>query len=241
MGSLKDRFEEIIHMPWSEFIALEKDKNSSVDDSVLCSLVRICADTDDINATKLAFDRIEGVQAVPIDIKVPKFYVRYINATEAEPAPKEIEEPKEEKSTYDPATSKLRDTLREMRKLPQDIIKVVLSYKKAVEEGKQADRDPVVKSVIVANLLKNVKKGRFRAVELVFDQVDGKLAKTIELIGGQDVVVDDPIPTIAPAGAFKDDNGYYIAENKIMTAQWLRGFAQSQKGLEILAEGLNDE
>lgn len=241
MANLKDRFEEIIHMTWSEFIALEKDKKSSVDDSILCSLIRICADTDDIAATKLAFDRIEGIQAIPIDIKIPKFYIRYLNATEAEKPKESIEAPKEEETKYDPATSKLRATLKEMRKLPQDITKVILGYKKAIESNKPADRDPAVKAIIVANLLKNVKRGRYRAVELVFDQVDGKLAKKIDLIGGQDVYVDNDIDTIAPAGAIKDENGYYIAEDKTMTNAFLRGFSRSQKGLEILAEGLDDE
>lgn len=247
MATLKTRFEELIHLTWSEFVKLEHDKGSTVDDSVLCSLIRTCADTDDISAVKLAFDRIDGLQDTLIDIKVPKFYTRFVNAKEIEPgAPqlqtgKEEDAPKEDASKYDPATAKLRDTLKEMRRMPQDVIRLVRIYKKRIDEGKTTDHDPMVKSVIVAQLLKNVQKGRFKAVELVFDQIDGKLPKSIQLLGGEDIVVDDDQVLVAPAHSLMGEDGIYYAENKAMTTAWLRGFAHSQKGLEILAEGLDDD
>lgn len=243
MANLKDQFEKMLHLNWDVFIEMEKDKNISVDESVLCSLIRTCADTDEISATKLAFDRIEGMLEIPIEVKVPKFYTRYMNAKEIEPSTKEIEAPKEAEveSTYDPATAKLRETLHEMRDMPRQVVNMVLATKKAVEKGKPIhNKIPMVKSVIVANLLYNVKKGRLRAIELVFDQIDGKLAKTITLLGGEDLYVPDYVTAVAPAGAIKDENGYYVAENKLMTTQWIRGFSRSQKGLEILAEGLDD-
>ena len=224
---------------------LEHDKSASVDDGVLCSLIRICADTDDIAAAKLAFDRVDGLLETPLEIKVPKFYTRFVNADRIEPGAKQITAPEDtarpQDSTYDPATAKLRETLQEMRAMPQDVIRMVRGYKKRIDEGKEAQRDPMVKSVIVANLLRNVQKGRYRAIELVFDQIDGKLTRTITLLGGDDVYVDDYTVLVAPAHATKDESGYYIAENTLMTTAWLRGFANSQKGLEILAQGLDDE
>lgn len=245
MPTLKNRFEELIHMNWSEFVLLEHDKSASVDDGVLCSLIRICADTDDIAAAKLAFDRVDGLLETPIEVKVPKFYIRYVNAKEIEPGQKALEASekaeKEKASDYDPATAKLRETLREMRSMPQDVIRIVRLYKKHIDEGKTEKHDPMVKSVIVANLLRNVSKGRYRAIELVFDQIDGKLTRTITLLGGEDVYVDDYITTLAPNYSIKDKDGYYIAENKLMTTAWLRGFANSQKGLEIVAKGLGDD
>lgn len=245
MSSLKTRFEELMHMNWSDFVILEHDKTASVDDGVLCSLIRICADTDDIAAIKLAFDRVDGLLETPMEVKVPKFFTRYVKAKEIEPGAKQITAPeaskKEKASTYDPATAKLRETLREMRGMPQDVIRVVRGYKKRIEDGKESKHDPMVKSVIVANLLRNVNRGRYRAIELVFDQIDGKLTRTITLLGGDDVYVDDYTTLVAPADAIKDESGCYIAENKLMTTAWLRGFANSQKGLEMIAEGLDDE
>lgn len=244
MASLKSRFEELIHYEWTDFIKLEQDKGATVDDVVLCSLIRVCAETDDIAAIKLAFDRIDGLQAILIDIKVPKFYLRYPNATEIEAGTAAIEAPQDDAddkpSNYDPATAKLRDTLKEMRGMPRDVIRVVRLYKKRIERGVTVEHAPMVKSVIVANLLAHVVKGRFRAVELVFDQIDGKLPKTIQLLGGENMVVDDLLTTVAPAHSEVGEDGIYIAENKAMTTIWLRGFAQSQKGLEILAEGLDE-
>lgn len=251
MASLKARFEEMIHMKWDEFYNLEHDKSSSVDDVVLASLIRICADTDDIAAIKLAFDRIDGLQAVLIEIRVPKFYHRYIKATEKEPEEKALEAPvddgKPKPTNYDPATAKLRETLKEMRAMPRDVIRVVRLYKMRVEKAIDSNMEippeqklPMVKSVIVANLLKNVQKGKFKAVELVFDQIDGKLPKAIQLLGGEDIYVDDDQTLVAPPHAILGEDGIYYAENKAMTTIWLRGFANSQKGLEILAEGLDD-
>jgi hypothetical protein len=247
VASLKHRFEEIIHMDWGEFVKLEQDKYSSVDDTVLCSLVRICAVTDDMAAIKLAFDRMDGLLETLIDIKVPKFYTRYVNATAAEPSTAALaagdEVKEEEPDSYDPATAKLRETLKKMRGMPHDVIRVVRLAAKHIDEGKfpKDQKQPSVKAVIVANLLKHVTKGRFRAIELVFDQIDGKLPKSIRLLGGEDVYVDDYTEKIAPADSMQDEKGIYYAENKLMTAAWIRGFAQSAKGLEILAEGLNDD
>lgn len=252
MANLKTRFEELIHLNWEEFVRIETDKASIVDDEVLTSLIRTCADTDDIAAIKLAFDRVDGLLETLIDIKVPKFYIRYVNAKEQEPGAKEIEAAgdagKDEASSYDPASAKLRETLKEMRGMPRDVIRMVLLYKKRIDKAMKEgitipveQHKPMVKSVIVANLLKNVRRGKFKAVELVFDQIDGKLPKSISLLGGDDVYVDDYTELVAPADAQIDEKGVYYAENKAMTTAWLRGFAQSAKGLEILAQGLDDE
>jgi hypothetical protein len=244
MASLKQRFEEIIHMEWGDFLKLEQSKTSNVDDVVLCALIRTCADTDDIASIKMAFDRLDGLQETPVEIKVPKFFIRYPHAEEVEPGTKPLEAPEaaqsNDASNYDPATAKLRETLREMRHMPRDVIRVVRLYKRRIEKETPVDHQPMVKSVIVANLLRHVQKGRFRAIELVFDQIDGKLTKTITLLGGEDVYVDDPTVLVAPAGSLVGEDGVYYAENKLMTTAWLRGFAQSQKGLEILAQGLED-
>lgn len=253
MPTLKTRFEELLHLDWYEYCKLEQDKTSTVDDGSLTALIRMCADEDDIAAIKLAFDRADGLQDTVIEIKVPKFYVRYPKAVEQEAAPKLLETTeettvKDDKSKYDPASAKLRETLKEMRGMPRDVIRVVLLYKKRIEkklkDGIEIPEDmhkPMVKSVIVANLLKNVQKGKFKAIELVFDQIDGKLPKAIQLLGGDDVFVDDPTALVAPADAVLGEDGVYYAEDKLMKAQWLRGFAQSQKGLEILAEGLDND
>lgn len=248
MKNLSEQFEELIHLPYDEYWELHQSKDNTVDERTLFSLIDTCTDTDEISAAKLSFDRLDGIQAVPIKINVPKFYIRYLAAKDVEKVDtKEIESEKsaEVDMDYDPATAKLRETLQKMRGLPEKVIPLILSIRKAVQSGKpvtiKEGKMPQVKHVMVANLLRNARKQRFRAIELLFDQIDGKLTRTITLIGGQDVYIDDYNTLIAPAGATKDENGYYIAENKAMTTIWLRGFANSQKGLESLAAGLDDD
>jgi hypothetical protein len=251
MGSLKEQFEEFLHYPYDEYWKQKKSRNNTVDERTIMSLIDLCTDTDDIPATKMSFDRIEGMLETPIHVKVPKFYVRYINAKDVEHSEqKALEAPESSKAVegeqYDPATAKLRETMQRMREMPEQIIPAILRVKKAVQEGKDVkltgkQKMPQVKHVIVANLLKNARRGRFSAINLIFDQLDGRLTRTITLLGGEDVYVDDYSLLTAPAGAIKDDNGYYIAENKTMTTAWLKGFANSSKGLEMLVEGLDDE
>ena len=255
MARRKSRFEERRHRDWYEFCKLEKDKHSIIDDTALASLIRSCADSDDISAIKLAFDRADGIQVTQIEIRVPKFYLRFPNAKEVEPdvplldagEEKPEEDPIKKASSYDPASAKLRETLKERRGMSRQVIPDVFKHQKTMEQAINdrlevpADvHKPMVKSVIVANLLKNVRKGKFKAIELVFDQIDGKLPKAIQLLGGKDIEVDDPTVTIAPPGSTLGDDGVYFIEDQKMTTLWLRGFAQSQKGLEMLAEGLED-
>lgn len=248
MSTLGDKFKEIIHLPWDDFVKLEKDKSVSIDDYAIVSLIRLTADTDEVNAAKLSFDRIDGVQDTPVAFDIPKFYIRYPNAKESEQSEaREIEagdKKTEVKTDYDPATAGLRDTLREMRAMPQQVIGLILKVKNAIDKGQNVSTSngkiPQVKHVIVANLLKNVGKGRFRAIELVFDQIDGKLTRTIRLIGGQDIFVDDFNTLIAPAGSVLID-GVWHYEDKKMATPFIRGFARTQKGAEILLEELDNE
>jgi len=133
-----------------------------------------------------------------------------------------------------------------MRDMPEGIIPAILKVKKAIQAGKEVNltgkqKMPQVKHVIIANLLRNVRKGRYRAIELVFDQIDGKLVRTITLLGGEDVYVDDYNTLTAPANAILGDDGKYFAEDKALTTQWIRGFSKSEKGLEMLADSLEDE
>lgn len=251
MAALKEQFQEFIHLPYDEYYKLKKTRSNTVDERTIMSLIDICTDTDDIAAAKMSFDRIEGLLETPVHIKVPKFYIRYVNATAIEQSEtKALGAPEtakvEQDDNYDPATAKLRETLQKMRDMPEGIIPAILKVKKAIQAGKEVNltgkqKMPQVKHVIIANLLRNVRKGRYRAIELVFDQIDGKLVRTITLLGGEDVYVDDYNTLTAPANAILGDDGKYFAEDKALTTQWIRGFSKSEKGLEMLADSLEDE
>lgn len=251
MDSLKKQFEEYIHMPYDEYWELKQSKNNTVDDRILMSLINICTDTDDISAAKMSFDRLDGMLETPVVFKIPKFYVRYPNAKGIEDSgQKQIGTPETSKSVrsddYDPATAKLRETLKKMRSMPEGIIPAILGVKKIIQEGKTVELKPPqnmpqVKHVMVANLLRNVRKKRFKAIELVFDQIDGKLTRTIDLMGGhKDVIIDDINTLTAPAGSVQID-GVWHYEDKSIATPFIRGFAKSNKGMELILEELDHE
>lgn len=245
MASLKSRFEEMLHIDWYEFVKIEQASSISLDDVGVCSLVRTCCEAKDVKAVKLAFDRADGVLETKLDIRVPKFFIRYTNAKEVQEKPKQIEKPKdekEEKTSYDPATAKLRETLQEMRKMPKDIVPLVLKSKERIDKGEIVDHAPMVKSVIIANFLNNVASGDIKAIYLLFDQIDGKLPKPINLFDGEDIYMDDPqMLEVAPSHAILGDDGVYYAEDKNITNLWIMGLARNQKGLEAIVEGLEDD
>ena len=92
------------------------------------------------------------------------------------------------------------------------------------------------------------RQGFLEPQRAVLDGLGGRIDRDMRLHGcgvacqeAEDVVVDDPTVLVAPSHAELGEDGVYRAENKEMTTIWLRGVAQSQKGLEILAEGLEDE
>lgn len=245
--SLADRFTELLHMNWGDFVKIESDDEVTSDEAMLCGLIRACADGD-MRSIKTAFARSDGEVEIPVQVKTPKFYIKYLNATGKEQDEKQLESgaTKTEEKSYDIATAKLRETLNEMRKAPKKIVTMVLGMRTRVDndfkQGNPLPGDeviPMVKSVIVANLLHLAGYGNSNAVTEVFNQIDGKLVKTITLLGGEDVYIDNLHTEIAPSHAFKDDKGNWIAEDKIMTNAFLKGFAQ--KVPQLILEDETDE
>lgn len=239
--NLADRFIELLHIRWDEFVKLEQDDNATSDEAMLTGLIRACADGD-MRSIKTAFARSDGEVEIPVQIKTPKFYVRYLNAKEQEQAPKQIEASEEEptEQDYDIATAKLRETLDKMRKAPKKVVEMILGMRTRVDDDfkkgtplPKEEAIPLVKSVIVANLLHLAGYGNSNAVTEVFNQIDGKLVKTITLLGGEDVYIDDHISEIAPPHSTKDAEGYYVAENKTMTNIWLKGLSKTTPQLVL--------
>jgi hypothetical protein len=232
--NLADRFTELLHMNWSDFVEIEADEDATSDDAMICGLIRACADGD-MRSIKTAFARSDGEVEIPVNIKTPKCYVRYLAAKDIKPADRSLDKGAETASEkkYDIASAKLRETLNEMRKAPKKVVGVILGMRTRIDndfkQGNPMPEDnvtPMVKSVIVANLLHLAGYGNSNAVTEVFNQIDGKLAKTISLLGGEDMYIDDLHTLIAPSHAIKDADGNYVAENREMTNGWVRGFAK---------------
>lgn len=222
-------FNKIIDLRYDEFLQkLSEDNTTEYHDLLLLAKAAM---EKSFAAIKLSFDRVEGLQEVPVEFDIPKFYVRYVNATSCETATKENKQVTEgdnkpTKDTYDPAVARLRDTLAKMRSLHKDIPKVVMAAKDTVDSGSDmGDRTPTVKAIICANLIL-LSREKVNVVEFVFNQIYGKLVQKIKLLNGEDVYVDNYHDKIAPAGSFQDENGVWLHENKAMQLAVIAGFAR---------------
>lgn len=240
--ALTDRFNEVLHWTWDKFWELENDPNATSEDALVCSFIRACG-AGDLRSIKHAFARSDGEVEIPIKFNVPKFYVRYLAATtiDKEDGAGEKAVAPIAKEEYDVATSKLRATLDKMRTAPKALVPALLERRKFVDEAMKNNLTlpkeiPLVKSIICANLLSLANRGSSNAVTEVFNQLDGRLAKTITLLGGEDVYVDDYVTKIAPAGAAKDSKGIYVAENKAIANLWVSKIAP-----EALSELAGDD
>jgi len=246
---MEQQFREILNMHYGDYL-IKRDTDSSSDWEVLSSIVEVC-NNGDMNGIKLAFDRIDGLQETPIKFNLPKFYIRYQNATSkaeiapetnsdgptstssklitAEDAQKEIE------------TMGLRKVLGVMRTMPKKLPYAIKLECESLEKKHKTGENvsgmgQLAKTVIVAGLLRMAQNGNPRAIGMVFDQIDGKLMRVITLLNGEDVYVDNVIDTVAPAHAIKDENGIWVANDKRMEMIWIAGFAKQNKGLELLVD-----
>ena len=236
---LGDYLNQVIHWRWEEFCEEERKGNHSSSAGVVLSLIRIASEGK-LPAIKLALDRVDGKIATPIQVVYPKVYFRYPYAkTQAALEPGQ-ERPKldQAKATTSEvgqpvniATASLRETLKAMADAPKQLPKLILQKKKEVEAGESAsDPDfpsPQVKSVLVANFLElaNNKKDLYAIYEL-FDQIDGKLTETIEVMG--DDIYITQFDTVAPAMAVEGDDGVYLLENQVATQHWEDSFRKER-------------
>lgn len=141
-------------------------------------------------------------------------------------SPASIEE--QEATEEELPTGSLRAVLEKMMGSPKSIVDEILAAADEIDGGGYASGNPMVKSVIVAGLMQLVHKGRISAVFEVFDQIDGKVADKLKVLGG-DVYVTR-FDTIAPSNAVKNDKGIYQVEATVMTDVWGSRLQQLSKG-----------
>lgn len=248
---MEEQFREIINLHYGDYL-IKRATDTQSDWDLLASIVEVCNDGD-MNGIKLAFDRIDGLQETPIKFNVPKFYVRYQNATSKAELGPGIENEQQtitsnklmtaEDAQKEIDTMGLRKVLGIMRKMPKTLPYAIKLECEALEKKHKtgvnvAGMGQLVKTVMVAGLLRMAQNGNSRAIGMVFDQIDGKLMRIITLLNGEDVYVDNVIDTVAPAHAIKDENGVWVADDRKMEMIWIAGFAKQNKGLEGL---LDDE
>ena len=121
----------------------------------------------------------------------------------------------------------LRALLERMLESPKTIVVDILAAAERVDRGDFSGGNPKVKSVIVAGLMRLVHDGKISAVFEVFEQIDGKVADKVKLLGN-DVFIKR-FDTIAPSGAVKNADGIYQLEAPLMTDTWAIKLEQGSK------------
>lgn len=237
-------FKEVIEKRWSEFVRMENDDDSHTSaQAVVFAIIRACA-KGKLPAIKESLNRIDGKLQEQIEVEYPKFYIQYPHAKEiasksrANRKTSEIEQGSEtsdivkasENNREQPdleaplVTGSLRDTLNRMADAPKMLVDTILKAAEDVDtrEGYGSDTDPIndplVKSVIVAGLLKMAHNGSLSAIFEVFDNLDGKLVDKIKVMG--DDVYITRYDEIAPPGAIKNADGIYQIEADNTTSSW---------------------
>jgi hypothetical protein len=238
MNKLTPFFKETIEKRWSEFVKMETSEDYTSSEAVVFAIIRACV-VGKLPAIKESLNRVDGKLAEQIEVIYPKFYIQYPHATAIASGGKfakigtDPETTNMLQTTEGPpfapgeaptlVTGSLRDTLTRMSEQPRNLVSAILAAAKDVEtrHSYQADSDPLtdplVKSVIVAGLLKLAHDGNLGAIFEVFDNIDGKLVDVIRILG-EDVYLTS-YDTIAPSGATKVD-GVYQMEADNTTSKW---------------------
>ena len=238
-------FKQVIEMRWSEYCKLEQGEEHSSSQAVVLAVVRACANGK-LPAIKESLNRIDGKLQEQIEVEYPKFYIAYpyaksIEAKVRTPNGKTITVPQVIGSDTPPdqdaplITGSLRDTLDRMSDAPKSLVTQILDAAEEVElkQGYAADHehtsDPLVKSVIVAGLLKMAHNGSLSAIFEVFDNLDGKLVDKIKIMG--DDVYLTSYDAIAPPSAKKNKDGVFQVEADNTTSAWAVSLKRKHEGV----------
>jgi len=230
-GRITAGFREIIEMRWSEFVLMEANAGQSNFDSIVSSLVRACT-KGNLRAIQTSLDRLDGKVATEIEVEYPKFYTLYPQATKTADSPLIIDGDSGttpvasvEKTEPEPVvpeelpTGSLRSVLDRMLDSPKKTVLEILGSVELVDEGDLSKGNPLVKSVIIAGLMKLVHEGKVSAIFEILEQIDGKVADKFKILGS-DVFMYNYVE-IAPAGAEKNEDGIYQISADNTTDSWV--------------------
>lgn len=226
--------KEVSNWHWDEFVQAEKDKQYTSNQAMIFGLVRSCA-MQKMDAIKLSLNRLDGKLKTPIKVEYPKMFFLYPHATAIEggaPIARlggaiASEVMATTTTTVAPEqdlpSMTLRETLSTMsdypRELPEMIVGLALQTEQALRgQSPMPDEIPLVKSVVAAHLLIMAQKRNMEALYEVFDQIDGKLVETLQLMG-EDVYITS-FATVAPPGAYLNDQGILQLEAQQTETQW---------------------
>lgn len=221
---------EVSNWNWEQFVKAEHDTSYTSNQAMIFALIRSCA-MQKMDAIRMSLNRLDGKLKTPIKIEYPKIYYLFPNAKKLEnqkeassvrplidheesivrevSRPTEII-PREPELEPDLPSMSLRQTLTKMadypRELPQGVVALAQQVDQALnDQGPMPAEIPIVKSVVAAHLLILAQNRDVGALSEVFDQIDGKLAETLQIIG-EDIFITS-YASVAPEGASLNEDG----------------------------------
>lgn len=247
-GKLGDFLRDVSNWSWEQFWHAERDKTYSTNEAIIFTLIRACAGEDlkairlslnrmdgklktpvVIETPKVFFvypyaKELAGPPpVVGLDMGEPgsDYSAIAILQPNGELSAHVIEEP--ELTEDDLPSMSLRETLAKMSDYSRDTPEAIVQTAQMTEawlrkQGPQPSTIPRVKSVVAAHLLVMAQNKNIDALTEVFDQIDGKLAETIQLIG-EDIYINN-YAAIAPVGATKNADGVYQIEAPMAQDIW---------------------
>lgn len=234
---------EVSNWDWEQFFRAEHDDQYTSNEAIIFSLIRSCA-MQKMEAIRMSLNRLDGKLKTPVEIEYPHIYYLFPNAKsmEAEMAEHnereknlkhlpggttvvsgEIMAPEPEPEEDDLPSLSLRDTVAKMSDYPRELPNAIIARAEEVQQAVNANAPmppevPKVKSVVAAHLLTMAANRNLAALTEVFDQIDGKLVETIQILG-EDIYITN-YSTIAPPGATVNDDGVLQVEAEAAQTMW---------------------
>jgi len=221
---------EVLNWRYSEFLEKSQSGDYTSGEMAIIQLIRAIF-KGKLAAMKEAIARIDGNVEQPVEVEYPKFITLYPNAksvaegeTDAN-MPAVIVKP-------DPINMELagiRDTIREMGECPSGVVEMLIKRQDEIpgeiSVGVLQQPDPMIKSLVAAHLFMLIRNGSYRAITELLNQIEGKVAEKIRVLG-EDVYMTSFVE-VAPAGAKLNDDGVYQLENAKVTTLWADNLAKS--------------
>lgn len=142
--------------------------------------------------------------------------------------------PPESEMPNDLPSLSLRETLIKMSDFPRDTPAFIIDTAQKTEwalrdHGEMPDDIPMVKSVVAAHLLTLASKRNMDAITEVFDQIDGKLAEVVQIVG-EDIYITS-YAEIVPPGAYKNKDGVWEISALSSENIWAERLGRSISGV----------
>lgn len=237
---------EVSNWDWEQFCRAEHDSQYTSNEAIIFSLIRSCA-MQKMDAIRMSLNRLDGKLKTPISIEYPRIYYLFPNATlhtgdieknEGYLEPGEevlaaasdlVPAPEPEVDANDLPSLSLRQTVTKMSDYPRELPERLIAVAQQVQQRLNAKlamppNVPKVKSVVAAHLLVMAQSRNMAALNEVFDQIDGKLIETIQILG-EDIYITN-YSSIAPANAVVNDAGILQAEATDTQTVWAQKLEQ---------------